>query len=410
MVTRKEREKWIKAFRAKYHIIPKPRRPWSRENIIALHKIVKYKPETGRWKYVVLAQETFGVDRKTIRAILADHPTPPSPWTKKPILPKEVKEFNDTECWKKIKGKQYEREMRHACFEGWKAVGKIDPYTWTKQHVIALRDDQFIDKRPNSLWIGITKKIAPEQATNLRRAFERMDRDDLLKHLKRIPKRPAGTRLDWYLDNSEIERVIEHIDRLDVLIYVRIALECGGRPISLAGKTGVFYGKREYRLTRDKVNQRKHYIKRWESKKRDWVFAQFCDETLAMVERYVSDMRIKPLGDLFPRNQDYYSNQLKRVGARAQIAKLMKKGAGAYILRHTFATQANEHGVSLETVMYQGGWKDAKTVVAYYLKVTDKKVAFEIRGAKVKLPHFNEWVRQFHTLWERQYRAIKATL
>ena len=391
---------------------------WTLEDYRLLHKIVKWKPDrqTGcqkrpckkaghrHWKNIGDASERFGVDRATIRKALEIYPHTPTAYAKK-VLPKKVERFYETEAWQRIKGKKYEKDIGYTLKKAWEVLDRTDPLTWSKSHVDMLRT-QIIEGKPNPLYIGITNDISPEHATSLRRAFKAMghpSRVELDKALELVPKRPAGARLDWYLDDDETKRLIPNIDFLDVLLYARIGLECGARPDALAGKRKA----KELILTTDKIDYEKHCIKRYESKKRRWVYPKFANSTMNMVKRYIIDMRI-PYGEpLFPYTPLYYSNKLKEAGKKAGITKLMKKGAGAYILRHTFATQAGEHDVSLETVMEMGGWKDAKTLLDFYMKIKEAKIAREIRGEKKeKALDFAQWVNQFAPLWDKRYLEI----
>jgi len=77
---------------------------------------------------------------------------------------------------------------------------------------------------------------------------------------------------------------------------------------------------------------------------------------------------------------------LKAIGRKIGLEKLKVKGAGAYILRHTFATQASEHDVSMEVVMKQGNWKDAKTVTDHYMFIKPAKMMRELLGIEIEKP------------------------
>ena len=391
---------------------------WTVDDYTLLHKIVKWKPDKQtscqkrpckitahrHWKNIAEASNRFGVDRATIRKSLEIYPDTPTAYAKK-VFPQKIERFYETEAWQRIKGKKYEKDMEATLKKAWEILDRTDPLTWSKSHVDMLRT-QFIEDKPNPLYIGVTNDVSPEHATSLRRAFKAMDhplRVQLDKSLEQVPKRPAGARIDWYLEDDEIRLLIEKINLLDVLLYMRVGLECGARPDALAGKKKA----KELMLTTDKIDYEKHCIKRYEGKKRRWVYPKFVDSTMDMVKRYVMDMRI-PYGEpLFPYSPDYYSASLKEAGKKADIAKLMKKGAGAYILRHTFATQAGEHDVSLETVMEMGGWKDSKTLLDFYMRIKEAKIAREIRGElKENALDFASWVNQFAPVWDKRYLEI----
>ena len=388
---------------------------WTRQDFVDLHKIVKFRgrdPKTGarKWKGVYKAARDFDVSVPTIYSALDLHPTSPTAKAKK-VQPKLVLKFFESEGWKKVKGHKYENDIKPILLKAWKVLGHFDPITWTPEMIAKLRQ-QFIDGKPNPLYIGITNDIAPENARDLRRAIKAMAKrpeprmqsdlkDELIDELKDVPKRPAGSRLWMYMENDELIRYIQAVLRLEVLIYSRLALECGGRPISLAGN----YKDRNLMLTTDKINEKKHSIARYESKKGVWAYPKFSDSTIEMVKRYVQHMKLPYGAKLLPRNQTYYSAKVKEAGLRAGVKKFEKKDVAAYIFRHTFATQAHEHDVSLEVIMFMGGWKNAETLQQYYISVKESKVEREIRGAKKKEAlSFDEWVGQFEPYWEAAYQ------
>jgi len=156
------------------------------------------------------------------------------------------------------------------------------------------------------------------------------------------------------------------------------------------------------------INYAKNYIQYYESKTKEYVPRFFIPETMSLLKRYISDKRLKPNQKLFSQKKEFYSSQLKAIGRKQSIAKLEVKGAGAYILRHTFATQASEHDVSMEVVMKQGHWRDAKTVMDHYMFVKTSKMMRELLGIEIEKPkNFGDWIRQFAPHWEKRYLRIR---
>lgn len=399
--------------------MPKGKRleDWTNADFTRLFQIVKFKgkdPETGalKWKGMRKAAREFGVTPPTVYkaaklAMMRWGGAPPP--KAKGMMPKVALEFYESEGWKRVKGHKYEKDIETPMFKAWEILGRFDPYTWTPEMIAKLRN-QFVDDKPNPLYIGITNNIAPSHARDLRRAIRAMRsplKDELIAELKDIPKRPKGSRKHWYLENSEIIRLIKAILSLPLLIFTRLELECGARPISLAG----VYKDANLMLTTDKINMKRHSIRRYESKKKNWVYPKFAQSTLEMVQRYIRDMKLPYGAKLLPRNQKYYSEKFKQAGLRAGIAKLQIKGAAAYTMRHTFATQAREHDVPLDHVAFMGGWTDTSTLEQYYVEIKESALDRTILGiVKEKTLSFSDWVKQFEPYWEAQYEVCLKNL
>lgn len=230
----------------------------------------------------------------------------------------------------------------------------------------------------------------------MRRAFHELSLYALEKPLEDVPKRPAGSRQTWFLENSDIIKLINGAQQPDILLFIVLGIQCGARPSSMT------------QISIDDVLWDKQYIHYYESKKKMYVPRFFIDETWVLLKEYVSDMALKPTQKIFPQNHEYYTDKLKEIGFAQGIPLLQAKGAGAYVLRHTFATQACEHDVSAEVVMKQGAWKETATLMAHYVFVKTSKMQRELLGKEVEKPlNFGQWIKQFAPLWLKRYQEIR---
>ena len=358
------------------------------------------KKRRGKWKGITKAQRAFekefgkSISRPTIYKIIEMYPEGSVKKAKK-IEPRYVQEFHESEAWKRLKDHKYAKEIKLSLLTAWRLLGNKEPVDWTIEDVQELRKPM-VGGKDNTLYLNVTKDISPKAATALRRAFRGLSLYDLMKPLEHVPKRPIGTRKQWYLENSEIIKLFEGIGRVDTLVFVVLDLQCGARPNSMV------------RIKVSDINFGKNYIYYYESKTKEHIPRFFIPETMSLLKRYISDMRLKLTDRLFKRSIRNYTEELKAIGKKQGISKLVIKGAGAYVLRHTFATQASEHDVSLEVVMKQGNWKDAKTLMDHYMFIKTSKMMRELLGVEVEKPkNFGEWIKQFVPYWEKKYLEIR---
>lgn len=361
------------------------------------------KKRKGKWKGITKAQrafkEEFGktISRPTIYKIIELYPEGSVKKARK-IEPRYATEFKNTEAWKRLKDHKYAKEIKLSLLTAWRLLGKKYIVDWTIEDVLELRKPM-VKGKDNTLYLNITKDISPKAATALRRAFVGLSLYDLKKPLKDVPKRPTGTRKQWYLENSEIIKLFEGIEKVDTLVFTVLDLQCGARPKSML----------EVKVS--DINFSKNYIYYYESKTKEHVPRFFIPETMKLLKRYVSDMRLKERDRLFKGSVRNYTEALKAIGRKHNIEKLERYGGGAYILRHTFATQASEHDVSIEVVMKQGNWKDAKTLMDHYMFIKTSKMMRELLGVKTEKPkNFGDWIRQFVPYWEKKYLEIRPVI
>lgn len=384
-------------------------RPIARTTLERLFQIVKYDArlekkypkEPHKWyKRKAQASKELGLSRPTIDKWLDRYPHGlPALRPAKLAEPKYVEDFNATEAWQRLKDYKYAGLIKPTVLTAWKLLGKREPIEWTEQDIRDLRKPTVTRKgvtQDNPLYLPLTKDIAPEHAVNLRRAFRELSLYALEKPLEGVPKRPHGTRLTWYLENDEVRRLIEGADSLESLLYIVLELQCGARPSSMI-------------ITRvNDINWKEGYIHYYEPKKRQYIPRFFIPETMHLLQRYVSEKGLKLTDRLFPFTVEQITDKIKDIGFKQNIQKLQVIGAGAYVLRHTFATQAAEHEVPLETVMQQGGWKDASTLLNHYMFLKPTKVRRDLFGVTEEKPiPFGSWVKIFAPVWERKYEELR---
>lgn len=385
-------------------------------NIQKLFRIVKPRidPKTGKrtgWKGVAKASRELKVTSRTIYNYLEEYEKAPErePRTKR-VKPKIIAKFEKTEAWETIRDHKYETELKNTLMHAWSYLDYVDPVTWTMDHVKALRESKYKDEL-NPLWLEETGDIGPEHATQIRRFWAELDLPQIptyLRKMKDVPKRPEGVRKEWYLEPEEIFRLIPCIHELSTLVFVRKTLEDGARPIATAGKS--IKGRtipKNLRFMPEQIDPKRNVIRRWESKKRKWARAKFQTETIHFILRYINDAGIRQGEDVFKYNQNFYSKRIKEAGIRAKIPLIVGEGGGAYILRHTFATQALSHNVSLECVMEQGGWKGSETLMKYYAGLKEEKMDLDFLDIKPeRIMTWKEWILQFDKSFKEQYEKL----
>ena len=361
---------------------------------------MKFDVKAKKWKGVSKAQKAYAehfkkkISRPTIYKLIELYPEGVVKRAKK-VEPRFVAEFKETEAWKGLYDHKFAKRILPILMMAWKLLDKKEPLDWTVEDVRSLRKPK-IKGKDNPLYIPVTKDISPQHAVNLRRAFKGLSLFHLEKPLEGVPKRPIGVRRQWFLEGHEIIRMILGMTRLDVLLFMILDLQCGARPSSMVA------------MKVSDINYAKNYVQYYESKTKEYVPRFFIPETMSLLKRYIVDHKLKPNQKLFQRKQRFYTTQLQVVARRQNIEKLQIEGAGAYILRHTFATQASEHDVSMEVVMKQGNWKDAKTVMDHYMFIKTSKMMRELLGVEIEKPkNFGDWIRQFVPHWEKRYLHIK---
>lgn len=381
----------------------------------------KYPKEPHKWykrkKFAVLEfRKEFrrSLTRKTLDSLIKEYPHG---------IPKQPKKLEDRYeeylqkcgCWERLKDWVYWRERKFDILKAFRLLGNKCPETWSRDDVRKLRYDPTITvrgvSRDNTLVTPETKQIAPERATSLRTMLHRIGNYEPIKELKDVPKRPIK-RKSWYFENEHIVKVIEGCPILDMLGFVILELQCGGRPtptLNLKVEDLKFIKVRDLEGNEFEILN----IPMFEPKKKVPVDRYFSEDTAKFFKRYIQDKGLKRSDRLFPqiRNVKHATKILKGIARKFDIELPKREGAGVYVLRHTYATQASEHDVSAEVIMDMGGWKTWDVVKAHYLYVKKEKKLREQLGIKMKSLNFGDWIKQFVPIWEKRYfELLKITV
>jgi len=376
---------------------------------------LKYDAKTKKWKRKVEAINAHyekyrkplnkkPLSRPTLDALIAlkgEQWLTRKTLTAKKIEPRYVSEFRQTEAWIKFwqhhrYAKRYFRYMK----EIFKLLGNKEPMDYDRADLEKLRTP-LVNGKDNPFYLTMTKDIEEHAGGTIRSALKVLPTTTTytLDALKGVKKRPRGIRKGWWLKNDEITTLLQAIAEPHVLLFVVLELQCGGRPDALVRYTKT-----------DRIRYEKNAIEMYETKRMVYTARKFHPKTMEFVKRYISDMNIAFGERLLPEDGEYYTDRLKYYGKKLGIALLETKGAGAYILRHTFATQACEHGVSLDVVVKQGGWAEGevRSLLAHYVEILEEKMDRELLGVvTVKPKSFKEWIEMFVPIWEKRYGEIR---
>ena len=364
----------------------------------------------GTWKRKTEAANKTGLSRTTIDKILKAYPHGlPS----KPKLGegKYVDAFENSESWQKLKDHKYAGEIRTTLKEAFRLLGNTEPKTWSVDDLKDLRKPTVTRRgvtRQNVLYKANTQDIAPNHATNIRRAFDDLNLTQIhITGLKDVEKGFTATRQEWYLREDSIKAVIQNVNDVETLMFTVLELQCGARPISMV----------QTKVDDLKFGESPPYMSYFESKNQIAGQRYFIPDTWRLIQRYISDLGLAKNQRLFKaytqeRPQDYFSDRFKEAGVRAGIELFEREGAAMYVLRHTFATQARDHDVSLEVVMKQGGWTEASTLMKHYIFVKKSKMTRELgavsKEESEKTIPFGDWLKQFVPVWEQRYNELRA--
>jgi len=323
--------------------------------------------------------ELVKMSRTTIDAILKEHPTKPDK-----TLPKYVFQWEETAGNQMFIDKYQGRIrcFRRYVFQGMKAwllLDKKDPVSWDIEDFRKLwKAEKFKD--------SMTGKIAFLNAVIFRkwmRAIGKTELCDLEEFETKDLKRPKGMKKQWYLEDNEIKRLIEAIDRPTLLVSFIVGLLSGGRVSSIV-KSDKAKGIRPM-----DIDEQNCGILMFEPKTKEYVLRLFHAKAIELVKRYVMTYGIKPNESLFP-DDSTMRLYLKRASLKAGVSKIADMQGAWHITKHTFVTQGVYHGLSIEVVSEQSG-TDPKTLLDFYAGMKEKKLRAELLGEKVEIEPFHLW-------------------
>lgn len=321
------------------------------------------------------------LSRPTIDRILRQHPKTPTT-----TIPKYVFQWEETEG-NRIFVEKYQGQVRD--FKRFVAIGlkvwlfldKKDPLYWGIEDFRAIwRAEEFSDPK--------TGKMRFETAIALRKWMRAMGKNEFSHGeeftTKRL-KRPKGIRRQWFLEDDEITRLIEAMERTDLLLSFVLSLLSGGRASSVMKN----YKARSQGIRPLDVDDQNNSILMFESKRTEYVSRLFHPKVIELVKRYVHDYSIKPNASCF---FDYGTMRrlLKETAQKAGVSKIVDMLGSWHITKHTFVSQGAYHGLSLEVISEQTG-TDANTLMDYYAGIKEKKMRLELLGEKVDIEPFHEW-------------------
>lgn len=319
------------------------------------------------------------ISRTTIDAILFKYPIAPSK-----TLPKYVFQWEET-TGNKLFIEKYQGQLRafrkyvEFGMRVWLFLDKKDPISWDVEDFRKVWNaEKFRDSG--------TGKIRFMTAITLRkwmRAMEKSNLCSLEEFGTKGLKRPKGARKQWFLEDDEITRLIEAMDRRDLLVAFTLSLFSGGRASSVM-PTGAAKGIRPI-----DIDDRSCGILMFEPKRQEYVGRLFHSKVIELVKRYVNDCTIKPNEPLF-LSYETMRRFLKRVASKGKVSKVNGMRGAWHITKHTFVSQGAYHGLSIEVISEQTG-TDANTLMEYYAGIKEKKMRKELLGEKVDIEPFHEW-------------------
>jgi integrase len=341
----------------------------------------------------------LNMDRKTIYTLLKEFPTAPLR-----TLPKYVFQWEETEGNKmfieKYRGRARDLKMYVAQgLRAWLKLDKKDPIAWDTEDFNKIWNDEGF-RDPN------TGKMRFEYAVIFRKWMRVLGRGEfcnMQEFTTKGLKRPKGGKKQWFLEDDEITRLIEAIDREDLLVAFVLSLLSGGRASSVM-ESRVSKGIRPM-----DIDERNYGILMFEPKRQEYVLRLFHAKLISLVKKYISDCAVKPNESLFP-SYDVMRKLLKSAGLKGNVSKIADMMGSWHITKHTFVSQGAYHGLSIEVISEQTG-TDAKTLMDYYAGMKEKKMRAELLGEKLDIEPFHAWaLRVIIEPAIRRYEELQVTI
>ncbi len=382
---------------------------WTVPEVQALHNFLdRYKKPDGSYRRgaVTKAAEKFSVSRQTIYNVLEQHPTSPrrQPRVKK-LEPSYIDEWETsstvrdfTESKKNIqKTSQYLAVGR----EAWRILNKKDPTTWDEEdYKLLWGHERFVV--PETGLISFNNAVAIRQWMVFAK-YITLTKDPYFttKKLKRAPGRKLT---HWIQSEQQFIEVINAIQYPDTLIMFNLGIQCGGRFSSFKGTK--HKGRIKGGLKPEDIMYANSTIKMYESKTEDIVEREFLGPTLENLRRYIMHFDFKGGQYIFPNTLAMINDDLKQAGEKARIPFDLTTHVG---MKHTFASFAANHGVSLEIISLQTG-TDPGTLLKFYAGIGRKKVRHELLGEPYKEPDWHVSMLKLQPIIAARFNQIKDHL
>jgi len=346
---------------------------------------IKQGSSKGHWRNLSEASRKTGISRPTIYKILKNFPVKPCE-----VKTKYVDKLEESEGMKQLV-QMFENTLTKNTWNvtvttiktAFKILGyKKDPVVWTEQDYRIL---WAAPKFHSDECKGIEKRFA----VSLRRLMRATDKPNLLTKF-RYNNPPDGKRKQWFLHTKEIERLIPHIQEVDTLLFFFTGIACGARSSAIE------------EIRAKDLDTTDNILQVYEEKVKHYVLKFPPTPLIDLLAQYINNYRIAPEERLFKKSYDSYRKRLKKAGKKAQLTKNIT----THIMKHTFVTQANRHGVSAETIVHQTG-TELRCLEKFYRATNESKLRNEMQGTTYKTKPFHEWIRKLGLCFKIKYNELK---
>jgi hypothetical protein len=209
--------------------------------------------------------------------------------------------------------------------------------------------------------------------------------------LEMVPKQPPGKKLEWYLEEPDLIKLIHVIPRPDTLLYLYVGITTGARHSGTVT------------LTPERIRAARGEMLIYETKRKEYVPKVIPQCIIDLLNQYIIDLKFKGDQRIFPAGYGVYNDALKVAGRDAGLAD----ETTTHILKHTFVSQASFHGVSLDIISKQTG-TDENTLKKFYRAEDVRRARHELRGEEYGIILFPEWVEKaLHPHFVARYKEIK---
>lgn len=348
-------------------------------------KKIKRGKHKGEWRGVSEASRKTGVTRPTIYKILEEYPEKPSR-----VEPKYVENLKESEGFKRLE-QMYSKSI---CQNSWVATVTTalkafrilgynrDPISWTEEDYKTL---WYHEEFHSDECKGINKIYA----VPLRRLMRATENHDFLAKFK-FNNPPEGKKKNWFLHDEDIKALVPKIEQVDTLMFFFTGLAVGARASALL------------RIDSKDLDTIDDVLQVYEPKVKAYVLKFPPKALVNILHQYIKDYDIGANQKLFPNSYSYYVDNLKAAGKAAGL----RKKVTTHILKHTYVTQANRHGVSAETIVHQTG-TELRCLEKFYRATNESKLRHEMQGREYKFKPFPEWVSELSYFVRIQYTKLR---
>ena len=327
------------------------------------------------------ASKDLKISRQSIYNILKEYPTAPQK-----TIPKYVFQWEET-AGNRLFVEKYQGKLRalrvyvEFGMRAWLFLEKKDPISWDIEDI-------------RKIWVSAkfedsaTGRISFHNAVCLRKWLKALGKADLCvveEFGTKGLKRRKGLRKQWFLEDDEIIRFIEAIDRKDLLVAFVVSLLSGGRASSVMQDTRT----KSQGIRPIDINEEKGGILMFEPKRQEYVLRFFHPKVIELLARYVDDWKFKPCESLF-LGYNLMRRLLKSAALKGKVSKIVDVRGSWHVTKHTFVSQGAYHGLSLEVISEQTG-TDANTLMEYYAGIKEQKMRVELLGENVEIEPFYVW-------------------